>query len=218
MASGHRNETQSVALNIRQDSLADDPADANAAGASRHDLRHGVDGHEEEAQHVSVLPGAASVRSASIFAIVAMIALFTILSLAHYPRILRVSSADIAFERDAIALSVPLARTVAARLQVGDPLAIQIPTDSARVGSTQATSTQAGSTQAACRIEGRVAATPQPVGPTPVSGPAIHRLRMSVEPSQRGHCQPLPATHYEARLDLGSDSYASMFAAALFRR
>lgn len=223
MASGHRNETQSVALNIRQDSLADDPADANATGASRHDLRHGVDGHEEEAQHVSVLPGAASVRSASIFAIVAMIALFTILSLAHYPRILRVSSTDIAFERDAVALRVPLARTVAARLQIGDPLAIEIPTDSARVGSTQATSTQAtspqaGSTQAACRIEGRVAATPQPVGPTPVSGPAIHRLRMSVEPSQRGHCRPLPATHYEARLDLGSDSYASMFAAALFRR
>lgn len=232
-ASGHRNETQSVALNIRQDSSADHPADANAAGASRHDIRHGVDDHEEAAQHSSVLPGAASVRSASIFAIVAMIALFAILSLAHYPRALRVSSADIVFEQDAVALRVPLARTVAARLQVGDPLALEIPADSIRVDSTQTASThaasrqaastqaasmQAGSAKAACRIEGRVAGMPQPVGPAPASGPAIHRIRMTLEPSQRGYCRPLPATHYEARLDLGSDSYASMFAAALFRR
>lgn len=155
-----------------------------------------------------MLPAAASVRWAGMFAIVAMIALFAVLSLAHYPRVLRVSSADIAFEQDAVALRVPLARTVAARLQVGFPLALEIPIDS----------TRAGTAKAACRIEGRVAAVPQSVGATPAPGPAIHRIRMAVEPSQRGRCRPLSATRYEARLDLGSDSYASMFAAALFRR
>jgi hypothetical protein len=207
-ASGQRNEAQSVALNIRQDSTVDDPAGARAAIASRERSRHGVDGDDEATRHPAVLPGAASVRWASIFAIVAMIALFAILSLADYPRVLRISSADLVFEQNAVALRVPMTRALAARLQVGHPVALEIPINS----------TQPGSAQAACRIEGRVAGMPQSVGAAPAAGPAIHQLRMAVEPTQRGRCRPLSATPYEARLDLGSDSYASMFAAALFRR
>ncbi len=188
-----------VAMNIQRDSSVADPADARAAGPSR----RGVDSHELAARDPSVLPTSASVRWASVFAITTMVALFAIISLARYPRVLHVSSADIEFEQDTVALSLPIARGVTKRLQVGQPIGLEVLTNTA---------------QTTCRIQGHVAGMSQQPGAVPTSGPPIHLIRMVIEPSRRGHCRPLPEARFEARIDFGSDSYASMFAAALFRR
>jgi hypothetical protein len=189
--SGNRSEAKSLAQNIRKNPTVADPS------------RHGVDSDELAARDPSVLPTSASVRWASVFAITTIVALFAIISLARYPHVLHVSSADIEFEQDTVALSLPIARSVAKRLQVGQPIGLEFSTNTA---------------QMTCRIEGHLSGMSQQLGAAPTSGPPIHLIRMVIEPSQRGHCRPLPKAHFEARIDLGSDSYASMFAAALFRR